>query len=148
MIRHKRIVGALVVGGAVGLVGVLGMLPAIGQKSPPSSPVILLPAGNVVARGAAATASAYVVCHPGDYASLTITLSERSGKHIASGSGRANQIGCSGQIQTIRVTVIPHGATPFVKGSAFARARFEDCGYYSCGQTAVSHNIKLKTKKK
>ena len=143
MIRpKKRLVGALVVGAACGLAGIVGVLPAVGQSSPPSSPIVLGTSAKIVARGAAARPFAYVVCQPGDYANLRVTLSETSGKGIASGKGQVS-VSCSGQIQTITVPVTAHGK-PFVKGPGFLRATFSDCGYFRCGDTTVSHTVKLK----
>ena len=146
MIRHKRLVGALVVGAACGLAGVIGVLPAVGKSSPPSSPVIIGPTASIVARGVAARPFVYVACAPGSYNELRLSLSERSGKGIARGNGRV-EVPCSGQIQTITIPVTAHGK-PFVKGTGFAKVSFYSCGRYSCGQTNISHTVKLKPKAK
>jgi len=146
MFRHKRLVGALTVGAVCGLVGVVGVLPAVGKSSPPSSPIILGGSAVILARGAAARPFVYVACQPGSYTELRLSLSERSGKGIASGKGRVEQIPCNGQIETITIPVTAKGR-PFVPGTAFAKASFTSC-YYSCGNATVSHNVKLKAKHK
>jgi hypothetical protein len=145
MIRHKRLVGALAVGAACGLAGIVGVLPAVGKSSPPSSPVVIGPTASIVARGVAARPFVYVVCQPGSYNELRLSLTERSGKGIASGNGRV-EVPCSGQIQTIKIPVTAHGH-PFVKGTGFAKVRFYSCSRFGgCGETDVSHTIKLKPK--
>jgi hypothetical protein len=123
------------------------VLPAVGQSSPPSSPVILGTSAHIIARGAAAKPFALVVCQPGDFAQLSISLSEKSGGGIASGTGYTDTIPCSGQIQTISVPVMAFGK-PFVKGVAFGQATFVDCGRFFCGETTVSHKVTLKPIKK
>ncbi len=144
MIRNRWVVGAmaLVVGG--GIATAVGVLPALGQSSPPSSPVILGPTAQIVAKGAGAYPFAYVACTPGSYASLTISLSEKSGKGIASGSG-STDVTCNGEIETITVPVSATGK-PFVKGSAFGEATFFSCGPIFCGQTTVSGTVKMTVK--
>jgi hypothetical protein len=147
MTRKKWLISALALGAACGLAGTVGMLPAVGQSSPPSSPVILGGTARIIDRGAVAKPFAYVVCQPGDFASLTISLSERSGGGIASGTGFGDPINCTGQIQTITVPV-PASGKPFVKGTAFGQATLFDCGFNFCGQATNSHNVKLKTLQK
>jgi hypothetical protein len=147
MTRNRWLTAALALGAALGIAGTVGVLPAVGQSSPPSSPIVLGSSAHLVARGAAAKPFAYVVCQPGDFAQLSISLSERSGHGIASGQGYVDTISCTGQIQTITVPVAAFGK-PFVKGSAFAQADFIDCGRFFCGEAQVSRTIKLKTIKK
>lgn len=121
-------------------------MPAVGQYSLPSTSLIIRPAATVIDRGAAAVPSAYVVCQPGDYVSLNISLTERSGHAIASGSG-SQDFNCTGQIETVTV---PVAATdkPFVAGKAFAQASFFDCGPTICSQTNATRSVTLQVKKK
>ena len=145
MIRNRWVIGAvaLVTGG--GIATAVGVLPALGQSSPPSSPVILGSTAQIVAKGAGANPFAYVACDPSSFtASLTITLTEKSGKGIASGTGNI-EVTCNGQIETITVPMAATGK-PFVKGTAFGQASLFACGPNSCGTTNVSGNVKMTTK--
>jgi hypothetical protein len=143
MIRHKRLIAALALGAACGLAGVVGVLPAVGQASPPSSPVIMGGTAHIVARGAAAKPFALVACQPGDFVQLTISLTERSGKGLASGTGSVDSFNCTGQIETITVPVSATGR-PFVKGTGFGQATLFDCGINFCGNTTAFRSVKLK----
>ena len=119
MTRNRWLTAALALGAALGLAGSVGVLPAVGQSSPPSSPVILGGTAHIVVRGAAALPFAYVVCQPGDFAQLEIQLTERSGHGIAAGTAYTNQLACNGLIETITVPVTATGK-PFVTGTAHA----------------------------
>jgi hypothetical protein len=144
MTRKKWLISALTIGAACGLAGTMGALPAVGQSSPPSSPVVMGSSAHILFHGAAAKAFAYVVCQPGDYANLTISLTERSGRGIASGTATQYPINCTGQIETITLPV-PASGKPFVKGTALGQATLYDCGYYFCGQATAYHSVNLKT---
>ncbi len=144
MIRNRWVAGAVALAAGGGIAAAVGVLPALGQSSPPSSPVILGSTAQIVAKGAGAYPFAYVACQPGSFASLYITLTEKSGKGIASGSG-STQVNCNGEIETITIPVAATGK-PFVKGTAFGQATFYACGPSSCGQTTVSGNVKMTTK--
>jgi hypothetical protein len=144
MIRNRWVLGAvaLVTGG--GIATAVGVLPALGQSSPPSSPVILGSTAQIVAKGAGANPFAYVACDPSSFASLTITLTEKSGNGIASGTGNT-QVTCNGQIETITVPVAATGK-PFGKGTALGQASLFACGPNSCGTTNGSGNVQMTTK--
>jgi hypothetical protein len=144
MIRNRWVVGAaaLIAGG--GIATAVGVLPALGQSSPPSSPVILGSTAQIAAKGAGAYPFAYVACAPGSYASLSISLSESVGKSIASGSG-STDVTCNGEIETITVPVAATGKA-FAKGTAFGQATLFSCGPGFCGSTTVSGNVKLTSK--
>ncbi|MDQ1468224.1 MAG: hypothetical protein QOH10_2639 [Actinomycetota bacterium] len=147
MTRNKLLVAALALGAACGLAGTVGVLPAVGQSSPPSSPVILGRTARILYRGAVARTVVYVVCQPGDFAQLSISLTERSGSGIASGAGFVDSVSCTGQIQTITVPVTAFGKR-FVKGTAFGQATLFDCGDFFCGESNDSHSVELKTRHK
>jgi len=87
-----------------------------------------------------------VVCQPGDYVDLSISLTERSGHAIASGTGDQD-FNCTGQIETVTVPVVATNK-PFAAGKAFAQASFFDCGYTGCFQTNASRTVTLQVKKK
>jgi hypothetical protein len=147
MTRKRWFGAALALGAACGIAGTVGVLPAVGQSSPPSSPVFLGGSAHIVARGAAAKPFAYVVCEPGAYAQLSISLSEKSGGGIASGTRYVDTINCTGQIQKITVPVLANGKR-FVKGTAFGQATLFTCGSSFCGDATSSRSVKLTTLKK
>jgi hypothetical protein len=141
MTRNSWISTVALVAGA-GLVVGLGILPAVGDSSTPSSSVILGGTAQIVNRGAAAQAFAFVVCPSGDSAQLEISLVEKSGNGIASGFGYVDPVNCTGQIQTITVPVTTSGK-PFVRGAAFGQATLFDCSFNSCGQATDSRSVTL-----
>ena len=147
MIRNKWLTAALALGAALGIAGTVGVLPAVGAKSPPSSPIVLGPTAHIIVRGAAAKPFVYVVCQPGDFVEVVVSLTERSGNGIAAGTGFADSFNCTGQIEKITVPVTATGK-PFVKGTAFGQATLEDCGQFFCGDTTVSRKVKLTPIKK
>ena len=147
MTRNRWLTAALAIGAALGIAGTVGVLPAVGQSSPPSSPIILGGTAHIIARGAAVKPYAYVVCQPGDFAQVEISITEKSGNGIASGTGYVDSFNCTGQIEKLTVAVTAFGK-PFVKGTAFGQATLLDCGQFNCGQATVSHKVTLKTVKK
>jgi hypothetical protein len=125
----------------------LPALPAVGQSSPPSSPIVLVKTAQVIDRGAVAKPAAYVVCGAGGQGDLQIQLTERSGKSIVTGYG-IQDFTCTGQIETVRVPVPASGGErPWVAGTAFAQAQLFSCNFY-CSSGAKTGNIKLVIKKK
>jgi hypothetical protein len=144
MIRNRWVVGAVALVAGGGIATAVGVLPALGQASPPSSPVIMGSTAQIVAKGAGATPFALVACESGTFTSLSITLTEKSGNGIASGSGGTN-VNCNGEIQTISVPVSASGK-PFGKGIALGQATLFASGPIFCGQTTVSGNVSLTTK--
>jgi hypothetical protein len=139
MTRNRWFSTLALIAGA-GLVVGLGVLPAVGDTSTPSSPVILGDTAQVVNRGAGALPFALVVCQPGDFAQLSISLTEKSGNGIASGFGYTD-VNCNGQIQTITVPISANGK-PFVKGTAFGQATLFVCSN-NCTETTDSDSVKL-----
>jgi hypothetical protein len=147
MINRKGLLAgvALLAGG--GIAAAMGpALPAIGQASPPSTPLIVRSTAKVIDRGAVAQPTLLVACQPGDLAFVSISLSERSGKLIASGSN-GEEITCSGGIETIKLSVTPQLA-PFVAGKAFGQASLQDCNPVNCIMTNVDKTITLNVVKK
>jgi hypothetical protein len=143
MFRRKWLTAglALLVGG--GIAAAMPGLAAVGQSSPPSSPVVLQNTAQIVNRGAAALASVLVVCQPGDSTSLTVSLSEKSGNGIAEGSAFQSQLACTGEIETLIVPITPTNK-PFVKGTALGQASFTDCTY-QCVSGSDARSVTLST---
>jgi hypothetical protein len=132
---------ALLVGG--GLAAAIPGLAAVGQSAPPSSPVLLQSPAKILSKGAAAQVTVLVVCQPFDsFTSLNVSLTEKSGNGIASGSAFLQPVPCSGEIETLRIPVTATGK-PFVKGTAFGEAAFQDCNFFGCPTSTDSRSVKL-----
>jgi hypothetical protein len=135
----------LTAGAALGLGGLaaalLPVLPALGQESPPSKAMILGSPVKITARGAAAKPWAYVACPRGTIGDVGLSLSERSGNGIASGSNEESFY-CSGEIQTITLTVQASNR-PFVPGVASELGFLSYCTQTKCSQVEPSKNVKL-----
>ncbi len=130
-----------VVCGAVAAVSV-GVLPAVGQSSPPSNPLKIGATAQIVARGAAAKPTIVVVCPSTDFATVSFALTEKIGKKIASGS-TTTEFTCSGQKQELTLPIAATSA-PFAKGSAFAQASLLSCNDFdTCTQTTATKVIDL-----
>jgi hypothetical protein len=145
MTRKRWLKGglALVLGG--GLAAAIPGLAAVGQSSPPSSPVILRSSARILDRGAVVKPSAFVVCQPGDFAQLSITITEAVGKGLAAGSGFVDSLPCNGQIETITVPVVASlPGKAFVKGRAFGQATLYDFSNGTEGSS--SRTVTLTTK--
>jgi hypothetical protein len=140
--KRKWLAAAAALMGGAGIAASAGVLPAVGQSSPPASPVIIGHAAKIVARGAAVKPFAYVVCQPGDYVSVQISITERVGRRIAAGSGSESGFACNGLIEKVTVPVTATQA-PFVKGIAYGQAVFTDCNYEVCGTAQSQGKVKL-----
>lgn len=121
--RTRRAVlaaAALSLGSGLALLAPAG--PAVGQASPPllvgvevESPAAL------VARGAALTVPVVVIC-PGDATGqVSVSVSQRVGKSIATGGGYLD-VTCAGSSQTVDVVVQASSGKAFRRGVAFASA--------------------------
>jgi hypothetical protein len=114
-------------------------LPAVGQSSPPSSPIILGNTGKIIDKGAAAVVTVRVVCFAGDPAGAQVALNERSGNGIAQGVN-SEDFNCTGAIQTLHITV-PAASKPFKRGTAFGQSVLVD---FATFQTSFANrNVKL-----
>lgn len=116
--RTVTAVVALVMGGGAAIAIPAGV--AVGLSSPPSTPIILRGTATIADRGVVATATALVACPSNFYGDLQISINERSGRFIASGTGYVS-FPCTGQIETIKVPVVAYNV-PFRAGTAFAQA--------------------------
>ena len=121
----------------------LPAMAAVGQSSPSSSPVVLGKSAPIRYGGAVVLPYAYVACAPGDFGYLSISLTEKVGTKVTSGSGY-DQFQCTGQVETVRVPVTPPSGSPaFVVGRAFGQAQFNDCGYSGCILTQVHGPVNI-----
>jgi hypothetical protein len=141
---HRRLLTAglaLLIGG--GLAASIPGLAAVGQSSPPGSPDTLVSPAQIVSKGAAAVVSVQVLCQSNDFTSLSVSLNQKSGSSITSGSAYLGQVPCSGQIQTIQlpITAAPR---PFGQGTAFGQLSFVDCGFQGCSTFIDARSITLR----
>jgi hypothetical protein len=104
----------------------------------PSSPAKLL------AKGAAVTEPVLVTC-TGRFAYLTLTITERNGSTVASGTASNVPVPCNGGIQTMNVTVAAAGGRVFKKGTANADVDIFGCGSV-CGEERSSALITIASK--
>jgi len=147
--RRWILAGLALAAGAAG--ATLAGQVAVGQTSPSSTPIILSHSGTLFDRGVGVKVTVMVACAPGDQGFVNVTLTERSGRRIAQGSG-SNSFNCTGQIETMTVRVIagssgpfPGSWAPFVKGTAYGQAGLQDCSpYYVCDSGDTAHNVAIK----
>ncbi len=136
-----RLVAAIGVGG--GLAFAIPALPAVGQASPPA--VISVEVGDeatLVARGAAVSVPVEVQCPPGSRGYLRVSVTQRAGSRIASGSAFTSDFVCTGATQTVHV-VVPAQGQAFKKGPAFAEAFLSVCADYFCQSVTDTETIEI-----
>jgi hypothetical protein len=135
---------ALLVGGGLALA--IPGLAAVGQSSPPGSLDILVSPAQIVNKGAAALVSFEVVCQPTDYsASVSVSLSQKSGNGIAAGTTPFEEVPCTGLPEAFTVPITPT-TKPFMRGTAFGQLWFQDCGNSGCLTFMDARSITLTTK--
>lgn len=91
------------------------------SQSPPQAQVQIGKTASLVANGAAVFTAINVVCAPGNYASLVVSVTQAVGNTIASGQTQREVSPCTGRPQKLSVAVTPT-QRPFVKGVAFGQA--------------------------
>jgi hypothetical protein len=92
---------------------------------------------HLVAKGAAVTVPVQVTCNATQTAFVSVQVTERVGKQIASGFGSA-QVGCTGGHQALLLTVTASGGKTFVKGQAFASADLFGCSSFCASEHGES----------
>jgi hypothetical protein len=84
------------------------------------------------AKGAAVSIPVQVTCPAGSYAHLDVSLTQRSGSTVVSGSA-GRDVPCSGSPQSMTFNVVSSvGSKVFKKGPVFVEAVLYGCGY-ACG---------------
>jgi hypothetical protein len=132
---------ALVAGTVLAILGPAS--PAVGFFSPPLLlDVQIQPTATLVARGAAVETRIEVTCAGAQYAYLTVSLTQRAGSDIATGSTNTT-IGCSSQRETMLVLVTADSGKAFKKGTAVATAEIYACAYPVCGSEDDQETITL-----
>ena len=107
---------------------------AVAFLSPPQTwDVTVQQPVTLQARGAAVSVPVQVTCPTGAFASVEVSVTQRSGSSVVSGS-RSREVSCSGSPQQLTVNVLAaSGSRVFKKGPAFVEAVLFGCGGYTCG---------------
>jgi hypothetical protein len=133
-------VSALLAGGGVALLSPAS--PAVAYSSPPLFlDVSIQSPAHLVARGAAVTIPVTTTCSSRE-AYLSIQITERVGKKVASGSKYVT-VGCTGSRQQTIVTVPASSSTVFSKGTAYVTASLTGCASYFCGEEYNDATIQI-----
>ena len=142
--RFPLIAGAAIAAGAMLAFALpAGASVSVQSQSPPVAAVSLGKKATLDANGAVIFPTVRITCQPGSVASLSVTVTENVGGHIAKGS-ITQQIGsCTGSTQKFRLAVTPEQRA-FRKGVAFGQAQFQVCQVMVACSTAVDeHNIEI-----
>jgi len=147
MFRRKWLTAglALLVGG--GLAAATPALADVGITSPPGSPDTLVSA-QLLSKGAAALVTFRYLCQPGDSPSTQVTLTQKSGNGIATGTTFLTPaLNCDGLPHTAQVDVVagenffsPSGSKPFSTGAAYGQLFFNSF----FGSSYDARNLTLK----
>jgi len=99
---------------------------------------------TLVARGAAVDVPVEVTCNATGTVFLRVTVTQRSGGGVASGTGFA-EVACSGAGQTVivRVSASPSGRA-FKQGTAVVTAEIFGCRPTICGQETDTETVTLR----
>ena len=100
---------------------------------------------RLVARGAAIDVPVDVECNATtQFASLSVSVTERVGKQIATGSG-SSQVACPGGHQDILIRVTAGPGKAFAKGTAVATAQIFGCSNdTACGSESRTDTIVIR----
>jgi len=143
--RVAAAVVAIVLGGALALFAATGPAVAFFSGGLFLDVRVESPA-TLVARGAAVDVPLEVTCNAApNTASVSVTVTQRSGSGVAQGSGFA-AVGCTGSGQQIRVRVqATSGGKTFKQGTAVATADIFGCAsnFSICGNETDSQTITI-----
>lgn len=117
---------------------------AVALLSPPDGiAVTVLSPAALQAKGAAVVVPVSVTCPQGQTGSLQLSLTQRAGNTVVSGS-QFTTVACTGAPQQVSVTVVAQpGGRAFKKGQAFAEASLFSCGYV-CVNVTDSRTIQVR----
>jgi hypothetical protein len=96
---------------------------------------------SLVARGAAVDVPLKVTCNA-TAASVSVTVTEKSGSGVAQGFG-STSVGCTGSSERITVRVTASGGKAFKQGPAVASAEIFGCNASTCGTETDSQPIDI-----
>jgi hypothetical protein len=98
---------------------------------------------TLIARGVALSVPLEVTCAGGQFAGVSLSVSQRVGSETTSGFA-FEDVTCNGQRQTIFVTVqAQSGSKAFRKGTGFAQAEIFGCTETFCGSETDSRTISI-----
>ena len=136
----------LIVAGAIGAGAILAFAlpasadPPVQSQSPPAAEVTLAGRAALDADGAVAFAPVSIVCRPGSYAFITVTITESVNGDIAGGQ-TYSEIECTGKTQRMEIAINPTQKA-FRNGVAFGQAKLQVCTD-RCHTAVSQHNIQL-----
>jgi hypothetical protein len=144
--RHTRSAKIIAASLAIGVGGAVAAFspasPAVAFLSGPLFLDVQVESGTLVARGAAVDVVLEVTC-TSPQAFVDVSLTQRAGSGIASGSGFTT-VGCTGAGQRIVVTVTAFGDKAFRKQAAVATASISGCAESVCGSETDTATIDLR----
>jgi hypothetical protein len=138
-----RAAAAAIAAGGI-LAAVVPTPPAVAFFSPPLLlDVRVLSPATLIAKGAAVSVPVEVTCAGGQFAEVSVSVSQRVGSGTATGFA-SDDVPCTGQRETTSVTVLPDsGSNAFRKGTGFARAVIFGCTERFCGSETDSRTISI-----
>lgn len=136
-------VAALATGAFIALGLPAGADVSLQSESPGVASVTLGDTAVLGAKGAVLTVPVTVVCQPGAYASLDVTVYQRVGNDIAAASDYMN-VSCTGTPQTLEVVLNPY-SKPFHKNVAYGSATLTQC-VFECVTSTDAHEIRIVSK--
>ena len=129
--RHLAVLGAVVTGAVVALAAPGSAAVAV-LSSPGVWQLQIAPDAVLQAKGAAVSVALRYTCPQGQFASLDLSLTQRSGNQAVSGS-RFQSVQCTGSEESLVVNVLAQtGSRTYKTGPAFVEATLSSCGYM-CG---------------
>jgi hypothetical protein len=131
---------AIAVGALLAFTLPAGAAVSLQSESPPSTMVTLGATARLDAKGAVVFVPVTVICQPALFAELTVTVTQKAGGDIASGTAFTD-ITCTGSVQTLEVAVTAN-QTAFKKGVAFGEARLIVCSF-ECQTATDQHTIEI-----
>ena len=144
-LRGKKALAGLAIAGGAAIAAVGPAAPALGFFSPPLLLQIHVntPA-TLIAKGAGANVTVQIQCAGAQTATVNVSLTERSGSQIASGSG-STLVGCTNQNQTVLVHVTAQPGRVFKKGTGIADGFISACASNAkfCGSEEDQHTIDI-----
>jgi hypothetical protein len=136
----------LAIGATVAFALPAGAAVSVQSQSPPVAAVKLGNTATLDAKGAVVFAPVKVTCTPGDFAELSVSVTENVGNAIASGMASQDVQPCTGSVQKVTMAVTPT-QKPFKRGVAFGQAWLQVCNSFSCHTFQSQHNIQIVAKK-
>jgi hypothetical protein len=141
-VRKRLAAAAVAVAAGGGLAVTAPASPAVAFFSPPLFLDIRVESpAHLLARGAAIAVPVEITCTATE-AFVSVRVTERVGKRLATGSGYA-QVGCTRSRQQLTVTVVADDGTAFAKGTAFAEGDIFGCAPSVCGVETDQATIEI-----